>query len=97
MKNVLLAVLLSGALGVTSFAQVHQRYDNQQDRIATGIRNGTLSPNEAAHLEYRERNLNREVRYDRFHDNGHLTSAERFRINNQQNRLSRSIYRDRHN
>jgi hypothetical protein len=97
MKNILLAVLLSGALGVTSFAQVNQRFADQQDRIAAGIRNGRLSANEAGNLEYRERNIHREVRWDRSHDNGHLTSADRLRVANQQNRLSRSIYRDRHN
>ncbi len=97
MKNTILALMLSGALAATSYAQINQRRENQQDRIAAGIRNGQLNPRETAHLETREAHLNSQIRYDRSRDNGHLTGAERFRINQDQNRISNSIYRDRHN
>ena len=97
MKNTILALILSGALTSTSFAQINQRRENQQDRIASGIRSGSLTPRETAHLEGREAHLNREIRHDRFHDDGHLTTHERSQINRQQNGLSRAIYRDKHN
>ncbi len=97
MKNTILALALFGALASTSFAQINQRRENQQDRIAAGIRDRQLSPREVVHLENRESRVNREIRFDRARDNEHLTAAERSRINRQQNSISRNIYRDRHN
>jgi hypothetical protein len=76
---------------------IHQRKENQQARIANGVKNGSLSPRETAHLEGREANLNQTIRADRAGDNGHLTAGERASINHRQNRISRSIYRDKHN
>jgi len=96
MKSTILALILSGALASTSFAQINQRRENQQDRIAAGIRDGQLNAREAGSLEHREYYLNREIRFDRSRDCGRLTNAERFRINEQQNHLSRSIYIERH-
>lgn len=97
MKSTILALVLSGALASTSFAQINQRRENQQLRIAAGVRDGQLNARETSNLEHREYNLNREIRFDRSRDCGHLTNAERFRINQQQNHLSTLIYRDRHN
>jgi hypothetical protein len=76
---------------------IHQRRENQQARIANGVKNGSLSPRETAHLENREANLNQTIRADRAGDDGHLTPGERASINHRQNRISRSIYRDKHN
>jgi hypothetical protein len=96
MKSIILALMFTGVLASTSFAQINQRFENQQDRIAAGIRDGQLNAREASNLERREYGINREVRFDRAHDCGRLTGAERFRINQQQNRLSRTIYIERH-
>ena len=96
MKNIILALMFTGALASTSFAQINQRFENQQDRIAAGIRDRQLNAREATNLERREYRINREVRFDRSRDCGRLTGAERFRINQQQNRLSRTIYVERH-
>jgi len=41
--------------------------------------------------------LNRETRGDRAKNGGNLTNNEKARINHQQNKLSRNIYRDKHN
>jgi hypothetical protein len=76
---------------------IHQRKENQQDRIANGVKNGSLTPRETSHLENREANLNRTIRTDRKGDDGHLTPGEKASINNRQNRISRGIYRDKHN
>jgi hypothetical protein len=70
---------------------------NQQDRIANGVKNGSLTPRETAHLENREANLNRTIAADRRGDDGHLTAGEKASINQRQNRISRGIYRDKHN
>lgn len=76
---------------------INQRRENQQDRIAQGINSGSLTAREAARLETKEARLNREIRDDREDHNGHLTKAERSQINRQQNKLSRQIYRAKHN
>jgi hypothetical protein len=43
-----------------------------------------------------EAKLRREVRRDRAMHGGRLTRAERARINHQENRVSRQIYREKH-
>ena len=74
-----------------------QRAENQQDRIAQGVKSGQLTAGETSRLEGREAHVNREVRRDRAANGGHLTAGERARVNRQQNHISRSIYRDKHN
>jgi hypothetical protein len=76
--------------------EVGQRQERQQQRIAQGIRSGRLNAGQTANLEGREAALNHEVSADRKYNNGHLTGAERAQVNRQQNRLSRSIYKDKH-
>ncbi len=76
---------------------VHQRRENQQDRIANGVGSGQLTAGETKNIEGREANLNREIKDDRSADNGKLTQQERQQINKQQNNLSHSIYQDKHN
>lgn len=76
---------------------IHQREQNQQDRIANGIDSGQLTAGETKNLESREANINREVRDDRAGDDGHLTAGEKQQIDQQQNNLSKSIYSDKHN
>jgi hypothetical protein len=78
-------------------SEVGERQRNQQERIANGIKSGQLTAGESAHLENREANINKEVRNDRAANGGKLTPAERRKVNRQQNRTSRAIYRDKHN
>jgi hypothetical protein len=80
-----------------SSATIAQRKVNQQDRIAQGIRSGELTPRETAHLESREASINREERNMRRADDGHLTRGDRAALTARQIRVSRSIYRDKHN
>ncbi len=77
--------------------QVNRREGKQQQRIANGISNGSLNPKEAAHLEKREAAVEKREQADMAKHNGHLTKAEQAGINRQQNRISRSIARDKHN
>jgi hypothetical protein len=77
--------------------EINQRKENQQDRIAQGVRSGELTAGETARLEGREASINRQERNMRAADNGHLTAADRAKINREQNRASRAIYRDKHN
>jgi hypothetical protein len=77
--------------------EVGQRRENQQDRIAQGIRSGQMTAGEAARTENRERNINRSIAADRSANGGRLTPQERRNINHRQNSVSRQIYRQKHN
>jgi len=77
--------------------QVNRRETRQQNRIANGVKNGSLSPQETANLERREASVQRREQRDMAAHNGHLTKKEQAGINRQQNRISRSIARDKHN
>jgi hypothetical protein len=55
-------------------ATINQRKENQQDRIAQGVKSGQLTAGETAHLEHQEAGINKEERGMRAQDNGKLTS-----------------------
>lgn len=74
-----------------------RRAENQQDRIAQGVKSGSLTAKETSHLESREAHIHQQVRADRAGNGGKMTAAERSRVNREQNRTSRAIYRDKHN
>jgi len=76
---------------------IGQRKENQQDRIAQGVKSGQLTAGETANLETKEARLNHEVRQDRKANGGNLTNNEKKQVNQQQNKLSKNIYRDKHN
>jgi hypothetical protein len=78
-------------------SEVGKRAENQQDRIAQGVKSGQLTAGETAHLERNEAKINNEVRNDRAANGGRLTAQEKAQVNRQQNRQSRQIYRDKHN
>lgn len=77
-------------------SEVGKRRENQQDRIAAGIKNGQLTAGEAARLEAREVELRHEITTDRNANGGKLTDAERAEINQELNGLSRRIYKQKH-
>jgi hypothetical protein len=76
--------------------KIQQRKENQQKRIAQGVKSGSLTPRETAHLENNEAKLNKEVRQDRKANGGNLTNKEKAQVNNQQNKLSKEIYNQKH-
>lgn len=76
---------------------VAQRKENQQDRIANGVKSGQLTAGETTHLENKEAAINGETRADRAANGGKLTGAEKQQINRQQNQVSKQIYQDKHN
>jgi hypothetical protein len=75
--------------------EVNRREANQQKRIGNGVANGTLTSKQAANLEKRETAVQNREQADMAKHNGHLTKAEQRGINRQQNRISRSIARDK--
>jgi hypothetical protein len=99
MKTANLGAALVLLLATTTWAregEIKERKENQQDRIAQGIQSGQLTANEAARLEGQEAAINKEEHQMREADGGKLTSEDRAKINRQQNRTSRRIYRQKH-
>ena len=76
---------------------IAQRKENQQDRIANGVKSGQLTAGETSKLETKEAAINGETRADRAANGGKLTAAEKQQVNRQQNHLSKQIYNDKHN
>jgi len=99
MKNVILAIAAAAVLAVTLPAdqKIAQRKENQQDRIAQGVRSGQLTAGETARLETKEARVNKEIHTGRAANGGKLTGAEKAQVNRQQNKMSRAIYKDKHN
>ena len=89
--------LVVGLTGAAWAGEIQERKENQQDRIAQGVKSGQLTAGETARLETKEAGLNKEVRSERQANGGTLTPQERRQVNRQQNRLSNQIYRDKHN
>lgn len=111
MKTYIAQIVLAGSLLVPAiFAQtpapaqqpkpankVNARRENQQDRIAQGVKSGQMSAKETAHVETREHKVNQEIHADRAAHGGKLTAQEKKQVNRQQNKLSNQIYNDKHN
>jgi hypothetical protein len=77
--------------------EVDQRRENQQDRIANGIKSGQLTAGETAKLENQQRGINQQVRADRAANGGKLTAGEKKQVNKEQNQASKNIYNKKHN
>src|SRR5208283_1985742 len=75
--------------------QVNRREENQQQRIGNGIKSGKLNSQQASNLEKRETNVQNREQKDMAKNNGHLTKGEQAGINRQQNRISKSIAKDK--
>ena len=76
---------------------IAQRKENQQDRIAQGIKSGQLTAGETAKLENQQKGINQQVKADRAANGGKLTSGEKTQINKEQNAASKNIYNKKHN
>ena len=88
---------VASTISAQAAGKIGQRKENQQDRIAQGVKSGQLTAGETAHLENKEAAVNKEERAERTLDHGKLTPAEKKQINGQQNRLSKQISTDKHN
>jgi len=95
LSTVTAAILVSGAIAQNS--EVGKRRENQQDRIAQGVKSGQLTAGETANLEKKEAAINHEVKTDRALNGGKLTGQEKKIVNGQQNQMSKQIYQDKHN
>jgi hypothetical protein len=77
--------------------EINQREQNQQDRIANGVKSGQLTPGETQRLERGEQRLESNEKKDMAKDNGHLTKQDQRQLNREANHMSKRIYKDKHN
>jgi len=77
--------------------QVNKREQNQQNRIANGVKSGQLTPGETRRLERGEQRLQNNEKKDMAKDNGHLTKQDQRHLNREANHMSKRIYKDKHN
>ena len=110
MKIYIVRIMLAGSLLAPAiFAQtttpapqakpankVNTRRENQQNRIAQGVKSGQLNAKETARLESKEHKLNQEIHNDRAAHSGKLTAQEKRQVNRRQNRVSQQIYKQKH-
>ena len=71
------------------------RNANQQQRIANGINNGTLTNKEAGHLESGQARINRNEANAAA--NGHVGATEQAHIQGRENHQSKRVYDKKHN
>ncbi len=77
--------------------QVNKREQNQQNRIANGVKTGQLTPGESRRLERGEQRLQNNEKKDMAKDKGHLTKQDQRHLNREANHMSKRIYKDKHN
>lgn len=99
-RNLLIAAILATAFAAPAFAQtatpkIDQRQENQQNRIANGIKSGELTAKETQNLEKREVKIEGDKQAAKA--DGKVTRAERRKLTREENKASRAIYRKKHN
>ncbi len=105
MKSFAMAALVTVIFSATGLAQgrrrdcringINERQRSQQFRIRQGVRSGELTGVEAARLQRRESQIRFNEAVAR-RSGGEFTFRERARIQNQLDRASRNIYRQKH-
>jgi hypothetical protein len=99
LTNPILTVALGAvvALGIAApaDARINQRQAHQQQRIATGLNNGSLNAREAVRLERQQVHIARYEARNRA-DGGGLNARERARLEHMQDHASKRIYVQKH-
>ena len=76
--------------------QVDRREQNQQNRIANGLKNGTMTAQQAAHVEKQEAKIQNQEKRDIAKNGGtHLTWQQKQQLNREQNHVSNKIHKDK--
>ncbi|PZO38311.1 MAG: hypothetical protein DCF19_16670 [Pseudanabaena frigida] len=103
MKSLILPIIAATSLVGTiallnpssaSAGTIRDREVNQQERIYQGVKQGEIGQKEYRNLETREARIDAQRRA--YLSDGNLNRREASRLTNEQNRVSRAIYRDRH-
>ena len=91
-----MTLMLGLLLSTTAFARAPElRAAAEQARINQGVVTGELTGREAARLERGELKLQRQIGRAEMSGGG-LSRAERRHLGRERNRLSRTIYREKH-
>src|SRR5580692_11718268 len=77
MNRLIVSVMILAGLAFAQQGKIADRRENQQDRIANGVKNGSLTPHETSKLENKESKLNKEIHTDRKDNGGNLTNNEK--------------------
>jgi hypothetical protein len=98
--NKSIIAIFTGLLILTPLAaqagSLQNRINNQEQRIYTGVKNGSISPREYRKLERREDKIEA-ARLRAIRSGGKLTQAERNRLNHRLDQNSKTIYNYKHN
>lgn len=71
--------------------EVARRSENQQQRIANGMKAGQLNPGQVARQENRQQKNNQNIHANRQVNGGHLKKQQHRQINREQDRASKKI------
>jgi uncharacterized membrane protein len=94
LSTALVAAVIALPLAANA-AQLHNRIENQQDRINQGVQSGQLTRHEYNVDERRLNSIRRQR--DGAIDNKNLSPAERAKLNRELNRSSNGVYFTKHN
>ncbi len=83
-----------GSSAQTKTPNINERQERQQVRIAKGENSGQLTARETEHLEAREAKIQHDKRMAKA--DGKVTHAERAKLEREENRASKAIYRQKH-
>ncbi|MEO5572012.1 MAG: hypothetical protein ABIT08_00135 [Bacteroidia bacterium] len=73
---------------------IPERQENQQDRVANGVKSGELTPKEAEHIEKREAAIQKEKKEAK--KDGIVTGEEKKEIKKDQKHASKAIHEQKH-
>jgi len=76
--------------------QVDNRLEHQQNRIEQGVKNGTLTRQQARELYRNDQRVAHQEQKDMAAHGGHLTKREQTNMNKELNHNSKQIYRAKH-
>lgn len=95
-SGLLLAFVTMSSIGFaqTKTPRINKRQENQQQRIAQGVKSGELTAKETEHLEAREAKIQSDKKMAKA--DGKVTAQERSRLRREENRTSRAIYHQKH-
>lgn len=79
----------------TATPRIDQRQVEQQKRIDQGVASGQLTPKEAAGLQKRETKIAKDEAVAKA--DGKVTAKERRKLDREQDRASKAIYKQKHN
>jgi hypothetical protein len=98
--NKSIIAIFTGLLVLTPFAAqagpIQNRINHQEQRVYTGVKNGSISPKEYRQIDRRIDRIEA-ARIRNIRSGGKLTQSEKNRLNRRLNNTSRTIYNYKYN